>query len=232
MRITVLELPATWGQPERVLEDVDARLATGPATDLVVLPEASLAGYVSPEGVCDLTPFAEPIDGPTATRAAAIARGRDIHLVAPLVLREGGALYNAMACFGPDGEPAFVYRKRHPWIPETWATPGREPPPVVRIHDRAITIAICYDVHFLAGDAAGSLTEADVLLFPSAWVERRDTRVDQLAALARRFGVAAVNANWAPGCVHIPGQGGSCAIGHDGQVVARCPVGGRFDIEL
>ena len=44
MRVTVLELAASWGEPARVLADVDARLATGPATDLVVLPEAALHG--------------------------------------------------------------------------------------------------------------------------------------------------------------------------------------------
>ena len=232
MIVSVLELAASWGEPARVLDEVDARLAAGAATDLVLLPEASLQGYVSPDGAFDLAPFAEPIAGPTARRCAAVARARGIHLVAPLVLREGEATYNAMACFDPDGELAFVYRKRHPWLPETWATPGPLAPPVLELHGHALTIAICYDVHFLVADAARELAAADVLLFPSAWVEEPDHRVTRLARLARRFGIHVANANWAPGVVRVPGQGGSCILGPDGAVLARAEPCGRVDLEL
>lgn len=232
MRITVLELAATWGEPARVLESVDARLAEGAATDLAILPEASLHGYVSPEADFDLTPFAEPIDGPTARGCAALAARHRIHLVAPLVLREDEAIYNAMACFDPRGALAFVYRKRHPWIPEIWATPGPAAPPVVELCGRVVTIAICYDVHFLGSDAVRELEAAELLLFPSAWVEEPDYRVARLANLARRFDLHVANANWAPGIVRIPGQGGSCVIGPDGSVLARAPSAGRIDFAL
>jgi predicted amidohydrolase len=232
MRVTVLELPATWAESMQVLDDVEARLAAGPATDLAVLPEASIHGYVSPERDFDLARFAEPIDGPTARRCATIAALQRVHLVAPLVLREGGATYNAMACFDPRGELVFVYRKRHPWMPETWATPGPLPPPLVELHGRRITIAICYDLHFIADDAAHELEAADLLLFPSAWVEHPDVRPARLANLARRFALHIVNANWAPGVVRVSGQGGSCIIGPDGTLLARAAPAGRIDLEL
>ncbi|MBC7976464.1 MAG: carbon-nitrogen hydrolase family protein [Myxococcales bacterium] len=232
MIVTVLELPATWGASTRVLDEVSRRLAAGPATDLVLLPEAAIHGYVSPAGDFDLTRYAEPIDGATAQRCAALARAHAIHLVAPLVLREADALYNAMACFDPGGALAFVYRKRHPWIPETWATPGPTAPPVVELAGRRVTIAICYDVHFLPDDAHDELAQAEVLLFPSAWVEHPDTRADHLAELAQRFGLHVVNANWAPGVVRIAGQGGSCIIGPDGALRARAAPSGRIDVVI
>jgi predicted amidohydrolase len=232
MIVTVLELPATWGTSTRVLDDVARRLTAGPATDLVLLPEAALHGYVSPAGDFDLTRYAEPIGGATAQRCAALARERAIHLVAPLVLREADAIYNAMACFDPGGELAFVYRKRHPWFPEAWATAGPSAPPVVELAGRTVTIAICYDVHFLTDDAADELERAEVLLFPSAWVEHPDTRASLLAGLARRFGLHVVNANWAPGVVRIAGQGGSCIIGPDGALRARAAPGGRIDVVI
>ena len=232
MRITALELATTWGASARVLDEVDARLAAGPPTDLALLPEAALHGYVSPDGDFDLSRFAEPLDGPTARRCAAIARAHGLHLVAPLVLSEGDARYNAMACFDPHGEVAFVYRKRHPWLPETWATPGPSAPPVVELAGRTLTIAICFDVHFLAEDAARELAAADVLLFPSAWVEEPDHRAGHLAALARAFRVSVVNANWGPGAPRVPGQGGSCAIGPDGALLARAAPCGRIDVVL
>lgn len=232
MRVTVLELAASWGEPQRVLADVAARIADGPATDLVVVPEAALHGYVSPDGDFDLSRFAEPIDGPTARGCAALAAAHGIHLIASLVLLEGGALYNAMTCFAPSGDLVFVYRKRHPWFPETWATAGPLPPPVVEIHGRKLTIAVCYDVHFLLRDAVHELEAADVLVFPSAWVERPDTRPARLQRLARRFGVHVVNANWAEGVVRVPGQHGSCVIAPDGTLVVRAPPGGRIDATL
>lgn len=232
MRITVLELAARWGEPQAALDEVEARLAAGPRTDLVLLPEASLCGYVSPERDFDLAPFAEPIEGPTAARCAAIARAQHVHLVAPLVLREGEALYNAMTCFDPEGALRFVYRKRHPWIPETWATAGPSPPPVLELHGHTLTIATCYDLHFLAEDAAAQLSAASLLLFPSAWVEKPDLRAPRLSLLARRFELFIANANWAPGVVHVHGQGGSCFLDPDGAVLARAPAAGRLDVEL
>lgn len=232
MRVTVLELAASWGQPRRVLAEIAARIAAGPATDLVVVPEAALHGYVSADGDFDLARFAEPIDGPTAQGCAALAAAAGVHLIASLVLREGDALYNATTCFAPSGQLAFVYRKRHPWFPETWATAGPLPPPVVEIHGRAVTIAVCYDVHFLRRDAVRELEAAEVLVFPSAWVEDPDTRAERLRHLARRFRLHVVNANWAEGVVRVAGQGGSCVIAPDGSIVARAPPAGRIDTAL
>jgi chromate reductase len=168
MRLTILELEARWGASTHVLAEVDARLAAKCDADLVVLPEAALHGYVSPEGDSDLGPFAESLDGPTGRACAALAVKYGVHLVAPLVLREDAALFNAMVCFDPRGDIVFVYRKRHPWIPETWATAGEASPPVVEIAGAVVTIAICYDLHFLPTDAVRELDAADVLLFPSA----------------------------------------------------------------
>ena len=229
VRLTVLELPARFGAASAVLDDVDRALATGGATDLVLLPEAALHGYVSPRGDFDLTRFAEPLAGQTATRAAAIARAHRTHLVTPLVLREPAGVFNAIACFDPSGAPCFVYRKRHPWFPETWASPGPEPHPIVELAGVTITAAICFDVHFLADEAASELAAADLLLFPSAWVEEVDSRPQLLGELARRFEVHVANANWAAGDVVVPGQGGSSIVGPRGEVIAR---GSRIDVEL
>jgi predicted amidohydrolase len=231
VRVTVLELAASYGDPARVLAEIDGRLGAGPATDLVVIPEAALHGYVSREHDFDLTRFAEPLDGPTARATSALAAKHRVHLVGSLVLREGDALYNAMVCFDPQGECVFAYRKRHPWMPETWATAGTEPMPLVTIGGVDVTIAICFDIHFVADDAARELAAADLLLFPSAWVERPDTRASHLAALARQFDLHIANANWGPGVVRVPGQAGSCIVSADGSVDVA-PMLGRLDREL
>jgi 5-aminopentanamidase len=197
-------------------------------SDLTLLPEASLTGYVSPKRDFDLTRFAEPLDGPTAQACADLAKRNNTHLVAPLILKESAGTFNAMVCYGPDGKNRFVYRKRHPWFPEQWATPGPQPLPLLRIKDLTITAAICFDVHFLEEDSAEQLDLADVLLYPSAWVDDEPdapARLLLMQRLAVHFGVYVVNANWGPGNPRIAGQGGSCILGPGGAVLGEVQPG-------
>ncbi len=130
------------------------------------------------------------------------------------------AVYNAMLGFDPEGREILHYRKRHPWYPEEWATPGTEIAQIVRIRTFSVTIAVCFDIHF------ADFPQADVLLFPSAWVEEEDTRPELLSKL----GMHVVNANWGEGEPRVPGQGGSCILHASGAVLAR--GGPRIDAEL
>ena len=218
--MTAIEVAAAFGGAAAKLAWVDSILASAP-TDLVLLPEASLTGYVSPAGDFDLTRFAEPRDGPTARALAALAKKHRTRLVGPLVERDGADFFNAMIGFDAAGAEFLHYRKRHPWYPETWATPGTAAHPVVEIAGLRVTIAICFDIHF-----ANELPAADVLLFPSAWVEERDSRPALLSAL----GVHVVNANWGVGEPSVAGQGNSCILHASGEVLAR--GGPRIDAVL
>lgn len=223
MRVTVLEMPARWGDPSVALRAVDQALAAGPATDLVLLPETSLTGYVSPRGDFDLTVHAEPIHGPTAHGLAELARRHRTAVVGPLVLREGASVSNAMLAFDESGASLFTYRKRHPWLPEEWATAGGERLPVVPIRDMSVTICICYDIHFVGWESSVALDAADLLLFPSAWVDDGpvDLRDALLRDLARKHRIAIANANWSAGVVEIAGQGRSRILDHTGRELGR-----------
>jgi len=231
--VTVLEVPATYGAPDAVLGWVEARLGRGPGTDLVLLPEASLTGYVSPRADFDLRRFAEPPGGPTSQKLSALAARREVAVAAPLILREGAACFNAVVVHDASGRLVATYRKRHPWFPERWAAPGPEGPPLFELGELKVTIAICYDGHFLEeeADSRRALSEADLLLFPSAWVDEKDSRTPLLAGLARGFGISIAAANWAPGVVRVPGQGDAYLMGPEGDVLARA-VDGRADAEV
>jgi predicted amidohydrolase len=230
LRVSVLELPARWDGARAGLAEVDALLAEA-ETDLAVLPELALTGYVSPEGDFDVRRFAEPIDGPTVRAAAAVAARHRVHLMLPLVLEEGGRFYNATVVLTPAGEVAATYRKRHPWFPEMWATPGGREPPVVRICGVRVTMATCFDGHFLARDGARALRGADLLAFTSAWVDEEDSRMPLLRSLARAFRIAVANANWGPGVVEVPGQGGSCILDERGETIALARPGSSVRID-
>ena len=165
----------------------------------MLLPEASLTGYLSPELKLDPAHLAEPLDGPTAMRLAALAVKHLTHLVGPLIDRDG-ACFNAMIGFDPSGRRVLHYRKRHPWGPEVWATPGTNPLPLLDIAGHIVTLAGCFDLHFLRDECAAELTAADTLLFASAWVDDSDAlRLELLAGLATEFNLNVVNANWGPG---------------------------------
>ncbi len=224
--VTVLELPASWADPRSALARVEQHLASVPAGHLVLLPEASLTGYVSPKLEFDLSPMAEPLEGETSRALSDLARRHGVHLVGPLIERDGPRLYNSLIGFDPRGRRFLHYRKRHPWLPERWATPGDLPWPVVDVEGLSVTAALCFDLHFLADEAAEALGSADLLLFSSAWVEDEgDTRRPLLVGLARRFGLHVANANWGPGAVRMPGQGGSVILGPDGTVLAEVSEG-------
>jgi predicted amidohydrolase len=229
LRVTVLELPARWDGASEALREIDTLLTAGPPTDLVVVPEQALVGYVSPQVELDLTRFAEPIDGPTAQAASEICRRHRVHLTAPLVLREDDRVYNAAIVIGPDGSLVASYRKRHPWFPERWATAGSACAPLFLIGGMKVTMSICYDGHFLAEekDTSDVLREADLLVFTSAWVDEEDSRIPLLRSLARQFRISIANANWGPGIVEVPGQGGSCIVDASGNVISSVPFGGR-----
>ncbi len=226
-------LPARWNDRAAALADVDHLLGASPVPDLALLPEASLTGYVSPEHEFDLTPFAEPLDGQTSRALSALARKHACAIAGPLIERDGSRCFNAFVVFGADGSRLAHYRKRRPWYPETWATPGDAPAVPFALCGVSVTIAICFDVHTLATDAERALRAADVLLFPSAWVDDGDdSRGDILPEVATTFDVAIVNANWGLGSPRIRGQGGSRIVGRDGQVLAAAARGGRIDATL
>jgi 5-aminopentanamidase len=222
VRVAAVEMPVRFGDPRGSLARLGAILSSPgmEGVDVALLPEAALTGYVSPEGDFDLAPFAEPLDGPTAAGLAALARRHGLALAGPLIERDGDARFNALLLFDAGGERIGHWRKRHPWSPERWATPGDLGTPVVSVRGIKVTAGICYDVHFLSHDAAGALDEADVLLFPSAWVdEDEDDRADILPALARRHDVWVVNANWGRSRPRIRGQGGSRILDRAGRVI-------------
>ena len=230
MRVTTLELPARWSRCDEALHQVDHLLSHGP-TDLVLLPEASLSGYVSPEGDFDLTPFAEDLQGPTARALSSLAVKHRTHLIGPLVERAGAQCFNSMLGFGPTGLQVLHYRKRHPWFPEAWATAGTEPLPVLEVAGHRFCLAVCFDLHFLRAESEAQLKAVDTLLFSSAWVDDQSpVRPAMLGALARDYSINVVNANWGPGAPRVFGQGGSMIIDPKGAPVGSGTV--RLDATL
>ncbi len=225
LRIAAVELPQRYGPPAEAIGRVDRALSSLRDVDLALLHECALTGYVSPQGSYDLSRFAEPLDGPTAQALSGLARAHRLSLASTLVEREGASLYNTLCLFDPAGALVARWRKRHPWYPERWASPGDLGTPVVEHRGLRVTACVCFDIHFVADEAPGALAEADVLLFPSAWVDEPggDARATALPELARRFALPIVNANWGYGKPPVWGQGRSRVVAADGSEALAPP---------
>lgn len=234
MRIAILELGARFGALHAALEEARTLLSRGPC-DLALLPECSLTGYASEDGDFDLGPFAEPEAASTQIDALReLARGAGCAVAGPFVETDGGRRYNGLVVVGPGGDILARYRKRHPWYPETWASPGLDPHPTFVLGELTLTIAICFDIHFVENEAADQLRSADVLLFPSAWVddEPGDGRAPILERIARTFGVTVINANWGRGRPSVRGQGRSRVVRPSGRSTILEGGGARLDVEV
>ncbi|HET8731782.1 MAG TPA: carbon-nitrogen hydrolase family protein [Moraxellaceae bacterium] len=219
LQVGIAQLPAVFGDVAGQVAVLEGLLNSHHA-DLVLLPELALSGYVSPRGNFDVTPFGEPPEGETLQQLCALARYHRVALGAPLVEQDGTYFYNSYFLIDREGTLVGHWRKRHPWYPEAWASPGNTGTPVVEFLGIKICAAICFDIHFVETDAWEALVAADLMLFPSAWVEEHDSRNDQLGALARRHGIAIANANWGAGAPFIPSQGLSMIFNARGDRVA------------
>lgn len=225
LRVGALQLPYRFGEPGRAVDRVELATRGLDDVDLLLPCEAALTGYVSRRGDFDLTPFAEPIDGPTVTAMRELARARGLALGIPWVERDGGRCFNSYLVVDGAGETLARYRKRRPWLPEAWATPGDLGTPTFELRGLRLTIAVCYDIHFVSRIARAALASADALLFPSSWVDpdASDLRAALLPKVARRHGVWVVNPNWGGDAPVRHGGGASRIIAPDGAEVARAP---------
>jgi predicted amidohydrolase len=222
LHVVAVEVPATFDRTDRAFAFVEQGLrGLGPGA-LAVLPETCITGYVSPEGHFDLTRFAEPIDGPTATRFSGLASLHSVWLVCPLVERRDGRVFNTTLVLDPRGGLVARYAKRHPWYPEAWATPGNEPFTCFDVDGVTFALATCFDIHFLE-ECPDVWPRADALLFSSAWVDEDggDARASLLRDVARDRSLVVVNANWGRGNPSIAGQGGSMIVDADGSIRTR-----------
>jgi predicted amidohydrolase len=140
-----------------------------------------------PENVADLRaegsvgPPAEPLNGPTALRFAAMAaRHRAWILAGTIALRNahGRKRLNASILFAPDGAVAAVYRKMHLFdvaIPgcaefrESKTVAAGDTPVVAATPLATFGLSICYDLRFPELYRHLAIAGADVLFVPSAF---------------------------------------------------------------
>lgn len=190
---------------------------------LLVLPEMYLTGYhIGPKAVARL---AEPADGPSAVRAAAIARDAGIALLYGYPERgEDGRIYNAANLIDRDGRTLATYRKTHLFgdIDKSAFSQGERSATVAELDGVRIGILICYDVEFPENVRLLALAGADIVVAPTALMAPYDIITRTLVpARAYENQVFLVYANRIGSERELNYLGSSCIIAPDGTELAR-----------
>ncbi|WP_127573149.1 carbon-nitrogen hydrolase family protein [Georgenia faecalis] len=156
----------------RAIEDL-LTTAAGRGAQLVVLPEFSV--FTASAMDDRFVDSAEPLDGPTVARLAALARRFDVTLVAGVNESAGdGRIHNALVGI-QDGEVRAVYRKVHLYdafgYRESDRVVAADPVEPALLHVDGFTVGLqtCYDLRF--PEVSRTLVDggADVLAVPAAW---------------------------------------------------------------
>jgi predicted amidohydrolase len=201
---------------------------------MVIFPEMFLTGYNIGDAIFKL---AEPVDGPSAGRAAAIAREAGVALLYGYPERYGANIYNSAMFIGRDGAPLANYRKTHLYGSEEKRlfAPG-ESLMLADLEGLKIGILICYDVEFPEAVRALALAGAHLIAVPTALIRPFDI-VARTLVPARAF-ENQVYVAYSGMCGSEAGLeycGLSCIVGPDGQDLARAGTGPALllaDIDL
>lgn len=124
---------------------------------------------------------AEPLDGPTLSRMAELARTHRIAVLAGSVLEpasEPGMLHNTSVLFGPDGARVGLYRKIHlfdvnirdgaTYRESAAVSPGREVV-TAALPFATVGMSVCYDLRFPELYRALAQKGATLLTVPAAF---------------------------------------------------------------
>ena len=234
LRVAIFQGPAEPGDVARNLgrlEQAAAAAAAGGAR-LLICPEMFLTGYnIGAEAALRL---AEPANGPSLARAAAIARASGTALLFGYPERgeEGGAVYNAVRLIGRDGAALANHRKCHLFggLDRGMFRAGSGLSAVVALDGVRVGLLICYDVEFPESVRLLALQGADLIAVPTALMEPFEVVARTLVparAVENQVYVAYANRCGREGDLRYCGL--SCVVGPDGADLARA---GRDDEEL
>ncbi|WP_410596876.1 carbon-nitrogen hydrolase family protein [Amycolatopsis sp. lyj-23] len=193
--------------------------------DLVVTAEMSTTGYHIGARTHEL---AEPADGPTAARMAALARQLGSALVYGYPETDGEHVYNSVQLVDATGRRLANYRKTHLFgdLDKAWFTPGDEPVVQADLGGVRVGLLICYDVEFPELVRAHALAGTELLVVPTALMHPYELVADTLVpARAYESQLFVAYANRCDTEQELTYCGRSCVVAPTGEVLARAGAG-------
>lgn len=231
LRIALCQINTTVGDLRGNADCAVAALreAASQGATLAVLPELTITGY-PPEDLL-LKPGFIDDNRQAMERVGHATAGIGCAALVGFVDRDGTCLYNAAAMW-VDGRMTGLHRKL--FLPnysvfdeERYFEPGERRPTVVEVAGTSVAVAICEDIWWPDGPLAGAGAvgaEVAVVLNASPYFARRgDDRVAILRARAAESGCPVVFVNQVGGQDELVFDGGSLAVGRDGEVRLALP---------
>lgn len=146
-----------------------AHAAAAAGARLLVCPEMFLSGYdIGRDAAARL---AEPANGPSAQRVAALAQTCNIAILYGYPERsDSGQVFNAVQLIERDGQSLCNYRKTHLFgeLDKAMFSPGDRPSPLVSLDGWMLGMLICYDLEFAENVRQLAVAGAELILVPTA----------------------------------------------------------------
>jgi 5-aminopentanamidase len=146
---------------------LDALSASKRADRLIVFPETATTGYFVGKRAAEL---AEPADGPTNERLAALSSTLDAHLVVGVIEADAGEIYDALALFSPSDGLLASYRKVHLFAGERAIFSVGDKPCVADTAFGRLGLTICYDLMFPEYVRGLVLSGAQLIVNGTDWI--------------------------------------------------------------
>jgi len=174
---------------ERIAELVDREGALG--TDLIALPETCRGQNEQSQ---------EPLDGPTISAMAQLAKKHRTYIVCPIDRTDGNTRFNSAVLLDRRGEVACVYDKLYPvWQQECVKQPPVQPGSKVQVCATdfgRVGLAICFDVNWTSLWQEMANQGAELVVWPSAYSAGRS-----LQAQAIQYNYHILSATLVPDCL-------------------------------
>lgn len=155
-------------------------------TDLVVFPEAFARDFG--EAGSDVSPFAEPLDGPFAQEVERVAASVGTTIISGMfeTSADAGRPWNTLVVAGAE---RASYRKIHlydsfGYRESTRLLAGEITPQVIKVGGFVVGLMTCYDLRFPEMSRALVDAGAEVLVVPAAWLAG-PRKVDHWRTLVR-----------------------------------------------
>ena len=185
LRLGIAQLPVAMGDKKANVAALFRYLDGAARTecDLVLFPECSLAGWLSPAA----GRAAETVPGPLTRRLSAYARRRRMAIVVGLEERAGGRIYNSAVFIGPDGRLLARHRKIDELeigrkVYSRGASLG-----VFEFAGRRVALDICADSWKPEITDALALMGAELILSPCAWAVDRGGEATNIAWIRETY---------------------------------------------
>jgi len=223
-----------------------ARTAAANGAKIIVLPEASVTGYLSQDGKTnwhvsgrtlataysgrDPAGVAETVPGPSTRHFCKLAKELGVYLTVPLVevdYRNGPEkprYFNTACLMDHQGKMVLHYRKINPWpyAEKSWATPGDRGIQTFDTEYGRVGIAICYDIYTILDNYKSK--ELWTLLYPTSWADSEypaEWFYHKLPNKVKPYNVNVIDANWSVDEKQSwRGYGFSTIISNEGKVLA------------